>query len=427
MTLKVLPNVGRFLCISVFFFLLAVSTAVSAQEQVAVPENLTLTDALQLAMKNNPILQRDRQNMTIAHANVRQARQLPNPEFDVSSESYPVFESNPGSFWNNQELIFRAGQTIETAGKRSKRTRVAQQELLATGSDVRNTEREIRLEVKGRYFAAVLAKTQLSLAQEILKQFDEVIRLNEARFKQGELSGLEMNRIRAERLRFYSDVLDSNLQLANSKTALLEVLGAGDLTGKFDIVETLAAAVQPVQLSELQQLALQSRPDFVAAQQRLERNQREVEVQKAEAMPNVTPSFGYKRDFGLNTAAFGITLPIPLFNRNQGGITKASAQVEQQRYEVTRSLLAVRREVQQGYQTLESQAERLRALEKEYVPAAKKAHEIAQESYRLGALDLIGLLDAERVYRETLRAYNVALFDYKIAVFQLEASVGKEF
>ena len=427
MTLKVLPNVGRFLCISAFFSLLAVSTAVSAQEQVALPEKLTLTDALQLAMKNNPILQRDRQNLAIANASVRQAKQLPNPELDVSSQSYPLFESKPGSFWNNQEFTFLAGQTIETASKRSKRTRVAQQEFLATGSDVLNTEREIRLEVKGRYFAAVLAKTQLSLAQEILKQFDEVIRLNEARFKQGELSGLEMNRIRAERLRFYSDVLDSNLQLTNSKTALLEVLGAGDLAGKFDIVETLAAAVQPVQLNELQQLALQSRPDLVAAQQRLERNRREVDVQKAEAMPNVTPSFGYKRDFGVNTAAFGITMPIPLVNRNQGGITKASAQVEQQRYEVTRSLLAVRREVQQGYQTLESQAERLRALEREYVPAAKKAHEIAQESYRLGALDLIGLLDAERVYRETLRAYNVALFDYKIAVFQLEASVGKEF
>ncbi|MDT8068965.1 MAG: TolC family protein [Terriglobia bacterium] len=427
MTLNVLPNVGRFLWISVFFMVLGVSTVVSAQEQVAVPAKLTLTDALQLAMKNNPILQRDRQNLAIANASVRQAKLLPNPELDVSSQSYPLFESKPGSFWNNQEFTLLAGQTIETASKRSKRTRVAQQEFLATGSDVLNAEREIRLEVKGRYFAAVLAKTQLSLAQEILKQFDEVIRLNEARFKQGELSGLEMNRIRAERLRFYSDVLDSNLQLANSKTALLEVLGAGDLTGKFDIVETLAAAVQPVQLSELQQLALQSRPDLVAAQQRLERNRREVEVQKADAMPNVTPSFGYKRDFGVNTAAFGITLPIPLFNRNQGGITKASAQLEQQRYEVTRSLLAVRREVQQGYQTLESQAERLRALEKEYVPAAKKAHEIAQESYRLGALDLIGLLDAERVYRETLRAYNVALFDYKIAVFQLEASVGKEF
>jgi cobalt-zinc-cadmium efflux system outer membrane protein len=304
---------------------------------------------------------------------------------------------------------------------------VAQQELRATGSDVDNTEREVRLELKRRYFNVVLAKTQLSLAQEILKQFDEVIRLNEARFKQGELSGLEMNRIRAERLRFFTDVLDSDLQTRNAKTALLELLGVGDLTTKFDVAETLTASVQTVQLNELQQLAVQSRPDLLVAQQRLERNRREVELQRADAVPNVTPSLGYKDDFGANTAAFGITFALPLFNRNQGGIARANAQVEQQRLEVRRSLLAVKREVQQGYQTLETQAERIRALEQEYVPAARKAHEIAQESYRLGALDLIGLLDAERVYRETLRAQNIALFDYKIAVFELEASVGKEF
>lgn len=426
MTLKGLPRTGRLLilCVSVLLFAVA---GLSAQEQIPVPEQLTLGDALQLAMKNNPAVQRDRLNLAIANADIRQARQLPNPEFDASSESYPLFESNPGSFWNNQELIFRAGQTIETAGKRSKRTRVAQDEFRATGHDVRNTERELRLDVKRQYFAVVLAKTQLSLAQEILKQFDEVIRLNEARFKQGELSGLEMNRIRAERLRFYTDVLDSRLQLANSKTALLELLGSTNLASQFDVTETLAANVRAVQLSELQQSALQSRPDLAAAQQRLERNRRQLELQKAEAIPNVTPSFGYKRDFGLNTVVFGITLPLPIFNRNQGGVGRATAQIEQQGYEVSRSLLSVRREVQQGYQSLQSQSERLRALEQEYVPVARKMHEIAQESYRLGALDLIGLLDAERVYRETLRSYNQALFDYNVAIFQLEASVGKEF
>lgn len=426
MTLKALPRTGRLILLCVLLVsVVAINT--TAQDAVTVPEQLRLTDALELAMRHNPILLRDRQNLAIANAGVRQARQFSNPELDLNSESYPLFESKPGTFWNNQELTFRAGQTIETAGKRSKRTQVAQQELRATGSDIQNTEREVRFELKRRYFAVVLAKSQLSLAQEILKQFDEVIRLNEARFKQGELSGLEMNRIRAERFRFYTDVLDSDLQVKNAKTALLELLGVADLAAKFDVVEPLTATIQTVQLGELHQLAIQSRPDLAAALQRLERNRREVELQRAQSVPNLTPSFGYKRDFGVNTAVFGLTLPIPLFNRNQGGIARANAQQEQQRFEVTRSTLSVRREVQQGYQSLQTQAERLRALEQEYVPAAKKAHEIAQESYRLGALDLIGLLDAERVYRETLRSFNVALFDYKIAVFQLEASVGKEF
>jgi cobalt-zinc-cadmium efflux system outer membrane protein len=165
----------------------------------------------------------------------------------------------------------------------------------------------------------------------------------------------------------------------------------------------------------------------MAERQRLQRNQSEVQLQKAESVPNVTPSFGYKRDFGINTAAFALTVPLPLFSRNQGGIARASAEVEQQRHELDRAILGVRRDVQEAYQTLQSRTQLLHSLEQDYVPSARKAREIAQESYRLGALDLIALLDSERVYRETVRAYNVTLFDFNAAVFQLEAVVGKDF
>lgn len=94
---------------------------------------------------------------------------------------------------------------------------------------------------------------------------------------------------------------------------------------------------------------------------------------------------------------------------------------------MSRISLAVRRDVQEAFQTLEAQKERVRMLETEYVPDARQVRDAAQQSYRLGALDLIGLLDSERVYRDTVRSYNQALFDYRSAIFLLEAAVGKEF
>jgi cobalt-zinc-cadmium efflux system outer membrane protein len=382
---------------------------------------------MQLLLKQSPILLRDRQNVAVATANVTQAGLRPNPSFELNSESYPLFESQPGSFFNNQELVLRAGQTIETAGKRGKRTQVARQELGVSESGVQNTIRQLKFELKRRYYVVVLAKAQRELAQEILKQFDEIIRLNEARFKQGEISGLEMNRVRAERMRFFTDLLDADLQLRNAKTALLELLGVSDLSTPIDVAESLRTRPLEVSPQDLQSQALQARPDLLAAQQTLERNRQDLRLQKAEAVPNVTPFFGYKRDVGANTVAFGLNVPLPFFNRNQGGIGRATAQITQQQYEISRVLLAVRREVQEAYQTLETQAQKVRPLEQEYVPAARNARDIAQQSYRLGELDLIGLLDAERVYRETVRAYNVALYDYNAAVFQLEAAVGKEF
>lgn len=409
----------------VWMFLTALGAA--QWQPTSVPQRLTLDGAMQLLLRQSPVLLRDRQNVAVANANVRQAGLRPNPSFELNSESYPLFEPRPGAFFNNQELVLRAGQTIETAGKRGKRVQVARQELTVSQSEVQNTVRQLRFELKRRYYTIVLAKTQRELAQEILKQFDEIIRLNEARFKQGELSGLEMNRIRAERMRFFVDVLDSDLQLRNAKTALLELLGVADLGAPFDVTESLAVRSLQTSLRDLQAQALQARPDLFAERQRLERTRQDLRLQRAGAIPDITPFFGYKRDFAANTVTFGLNVPLPFFDRNQGGIGRAAAQVTQQHYELNRVLLSVERDVQESYQALQTQAEKVGAMEREYVPSARNARDIAVQSYRLGALDLIGLLDAERVYRETVRAYNVALFDYNAAVFQLEAAVGKEF
>lgn len=410
--------------------LLASTAFVAAQQDSStstVPSQLTLKTAMDMLLRQSPILLLDQLNSIVARGNLLQAGLRPNPDLEITSESYPVFETNPGSFLNNQELVVRAGQTIETAGKRSKRVAVARQELAATESDFQNALRELKLDLKRRYYAVVLSKAQRELSEEILKQFDDIIRVNEARFKAGELSGLEINRIRAERARFSNDLLDADLQLKNSKTALVELLGVQDLNIAFDVAETLAVPTLQLDLPLLQRDALKSRPDLVAEMQRLERNRQNLSLQKSEAVPNVTPFFGYKRDFGVNTAAVGLSVPLPLFNRNQGGVSRATAEIQQQQYETRRVELAVRREVQEAYQTAQTQAEKVKALEAQYVPSARTARGIAQQSYRLGALDLIELLDAERTYRETLRAYNLALFDFNASLFQLEAAVGKEF
>jgi cobalt-zinc-cadmium efflux system outer membrane protein len=355
------------------------------------------------------------------------ARQIPNPEIDINSESYPLFGSHPGPFLNKQELSFRAGQTIETAGKRKKRVSVARQEVVIARAGVDNTVRQLKLELKRRYYGLVLAQAQTELAQRMLDQFDQIIRLTEARHMQGEISGLEASRMKAERVRFFNDLIDAQLQARNARSGLLEIMGIPDLTTSFEVQEKLVFEPLPAGLEELRQEALKSRPDLMAARSGVERSARQLDLEHANAVPNMTVSFGYKRDQGVNTPVAGISMPLPLFNRNKPGVARAAAEMQQQKLEVGRVSLAVAREVQDAWQSLNAQAEKVKALQSEYVPSAEHAREVAQKSYQLGALDLIGLLDSERVYRETLRTYNQALYDYKAAIFELEAAVGKEF
>ncbi|HEY4684345.1 MAG TPA: TolC family protein [Candidatus Acidoferrales bacterium] len=391
-----------------------------------VPTRLTLELATEILLARNPTILRERQSVVVARAGVVEARLRPNPAFDLSSESYPLFESNPGPFFQRNEFIVRVGQPIETAGKRRKRTQVAEQDVAVSQSLLQDTVRQLKLDVRVRYYRVVLAKAEYELARDILKQFDEIIRLNQLRYQQGEVSGLDLARVETERLRFFNDVVGAELQLQNAKTALLELLGATDMSAQFDVAETLAFRPLAAGLETLEEEALAARADLRARRELVERERRQVTFEKGVAVPNLTPFFGYKRNVVENTVTFGVNIGLPFFNRNQGGIARAAARVEQAGYEQQRIELTVRREVRQAYQIVQAEERRVRALESIYVTKARQARDIAQAAYRLGALDLIAFLDAERAYRETLRGYNQALYDHQIATFLVQAAVGKE-
>ena len=390
------------------------------------PTRLTLGLAEEILLMRNPTLLRERQKVVTARAGVTLARLIPNPEFELVSESYPLLEPGPGPFFQRQELTARFGQTIETGGKRQKRTQVAEQGVAVAQSFLQDILRQLRLELRQRYYAVLLAKANLELSREILAQFDEIIRVNEARYRQGEISGLDLTRVQTERRRFFDDFVEAELQLRNAKIALLEVLGITDMTVEFDVVERLEFSAFGAELPELQEGALAARPDIVAQRGQVERGRRQLTFERALRTPDIAPLFGYKRNERDNTVVFGVLMSLPLFNRNQGGIARASAEVEEHKYELQRVELVVRREVHQAYFTVKAREQEVRALEAIYVPSARRAREVAQTSYRLGALDLIVFLDAERAFRETLRAYYQALHDHQVAAFALNAAVGRE-
>ena len=400
-----------------------------SQEQVVspkIPLRLTLDLATEMLLVSNPTILRERENLVMARARVTQARLRPNPELGIFSESYPLFESNPGPFFNGQELGIRIGQTLELGGKRRKRARVAKQDVAVTESLLKDTVRRAKLELQQRYFAVVLAKAERELAGEVLREFDEVIAINEVRYEKGEISGLELIRLQTERLRFFQDLRASELRLRTAKTAVLELLGVKEMAADFDVRERLEFRPFEATLPQLTEQATERRNDLEARRQQIQRERLQLRLEKAQRIPNLTPVFGYKRDFGENTALFGVNLPLPLFHRNQGGVRRLKARFVQAQHEFNRAELSVLREVHDAFQTVRNRAELAQALEADYVPKAKRARDIAQASYRLGALDLIAFLDAERTYRETLRAYHRALYDQQIAVFTLQAAVGGE-
>ncbi|MDE2060484.1 MAG: TolC family protein [candidate division NC10 bacterium] len=411
----------RYLGGFVISLLIWCSTPLSADAQLhELPRMLSLADALQIAASRNPGLQTETTAKQIARGDATTAAMLPNPQLSLRSEGF-----HGGSFIDRQELFFEVSQEIQTAGKRSQQIAVAGANLRATEADVDNTARLLRFAVKQAYYQIVLAKTDLAVARELLADFDRTIRSKEEQFRLGEISGVELRRVQVERFRVFDDVVAGELNLKQAKATLLALFGVSDSTVEFDVTEELGKGEPIDSLTPLHAEALQTRPDLKAQRQRVIRSREQLGLEQARRFPNLFPFVGYKRDFSEDTVLFGIAAPLPLFNRNQGGIVRAKAEEEREAFQYKRLETQALLEVDQAFNRFESERRRLEGLETQYLPKARESREIAEAAHKLGAIDLTAFLDAQRAFREVQRLYNRSLYELSIARFQVEAAVGR--
>jgi cobalt-zinc-cadmium efflux system outer membrane protein len=174
----------------------------------------------------------------------------------------------------------------------------------------------------------------------------------------------------------------------------------------------------------LRSQALASRPDLAAAQRDVQRADTETRLQRALRTPNVTVGGGYRRDFGANAVVFGVTVPLPVFNRNQGGVARAEAERRQAANRAAVTATAVLLDVQQAINAVDVARARVDYIEREYLTPSRESRDIVLAAYRLGSADLIDFLDAQRAFRDTLRTYNRALYEQRVSLFQLAAATG---
>jgi cobalt-zinc-cadmium efflux system outer membrane protein len=418
----------RSVCIAVLGVVLG--GALYGQEP-AFPAKLTLEEALRIAEARNPQVVFAQQGVVGSEADLVAAGKRPNPSFAFSSEGIPLSQANRPPFFDNQELTFDVQQEFEPGGRRRLRTEQANYGVAASRASVRDTVRQLRFEVCRAYVQVVLARADDEVARTTLDEIDQVLALNRARFEQGELSGMELRRLQVERFRFADDAFAAELALRNARSRLLAVLNVRPLDQPFDAVDDLLStsfaatkAVPPESTDAVVGLALASRPDLDVARRERDRAQTGIRLQEALRIPSFSVGAGLKRDFGSNGLVVTFGVPLPLLNRNQGGVAHAGAEERQAAAQLAAAETRVTLEVQEALNAVDVSRRRLNYVEGEYLKNAREARDIVLASYRSGAATLIDYMDAQRALREALRTQNRARFDYRISLFQYEAAVG---
>jgi cobalt-zinc-cadmium efflux system outer membrane protein len=177
-------------------------------------------------------------------------------------------------------------------------------------------------------------------------------------------------------------------------------------------------------MEDLQLKAIQNRPDLRAAQQGVTAATSQWELQKAEGKVDVTGQLNYSHVSSINTATVYVSVPLPVFNRNQGNIAQAHFAITQTQEQEKATSDQVMTDVHDAYVGLKENDRIIVLYQSGYLDAAVKDRDIIEFAYRHGGASLLDWLQAERNYRATELGYRQSLYSYLDALEQLREAVG---
>jgi len=405
----------RIIAVTCCLVLLGAPDRASAQAPVA---KLTLAEALSLADMANPTVRAKEFEVQSVGANEITAALRPNPTANFLAEQFG------GGSAAQTQYTFSVGQPIELGGKRQRRVDSAKAATKVTGLELADLKRQLVFQVKKSFNDILIAREALALAEQNLAALDELERVHRLRAEKGDISGLELLRIEVERFAFERDSADARQALDAAKIALRAAIGQERVAEQFDVSGELVFPEIVKSKSELYRMALDSRPDLRAAEAAREKARADINLAKANAWWDVTPQIEYQRIGPDNTIGFGFSLPIKLFDRNQGEI--ARTQADAKRAEASREALLGQAlaEVDTALATVTTEKSKVVLLRDTYLPKIRQARETIEFAYRRGGVTLLDYLDAQRTYREKSLEYLRSLSSYSTAVYTLESAVG---
>jgi cobalt-zinc-cadmium efflux system outer membrane protein len=181
----------------------------------------------------------------------------------------------------------------------------------------------------------------------------------------------------------------------------------------------------PEALEELRQVALDQRPDVLAAQHNADAARRTLDLARAQRHRDLDVALEYQRNGSDNTAGATVSFPLFLSHKFEGQINQGLAQVQQANAALDQAKLQVITDVDKAYQAYQVNQQVLQVYTTETLARAEESFRIAEMSYRRGATSLLELQDAQRTLNQTRVAANQAAFDYRMSLYQLEQATGK--
>ncbi|MCR4540652.1 TolC family protein [Pseudomonas sp. 18.1.10] len=378
-------------------------------------QSLTLDSALQTAFANNPDLAAAQWEIDIARGGRQQAGLIPNPVLSVDAEDTRRDTRTTG---------VKLSQTLELGGKRGARIDLATRGQDAAALALEQRRNLLRAEVIERYYGALRAQERLDLAQRSLALAERGLVVANGRVTAGKTSPVEATRAQVQLSEIRLEFNRAQMGLSDAYRSL--AASTGSATADYQSVATPAQStpsLPPVAqlLARLEQTA-----ELRLAELQILQGEASVGLEKAQRIPDLDVSIGSQYDAGARERVnlVGVSMPLPLFNRNQGNILAASRRADQARDLRNATELRLRTETRQALDLWQTANTEVRAFNQQILPAAQSAVDSATRGFEMGKFNFLDVLDAQRTLIAARTQYLVATAQATDAWVRIERIYG---
>lgn len=385
------------------------------------PSGYTLRQVIQLALQHNP-------KMKGAEAVFEQSQSQ-----RVTADAYlnPTIIASAGPGWIRDpstgvsiiERTVTVQQPLEWLGKRAARQRAADAGVGGARAGLEQTTVSVMADTKGAFFQLLFAQQDAELARENLNTVEDLVKLVSARVSTKEAPKFELIKATVELQKAQKDLAraDNALLVVRAKLNTVTGKALGESFAVQGEFETVRAGLE---LHKLMNQATERQPALRRQQKIVEQAEYTIEHERASRIPNVSVIGQYHREAGDESMTAGLSVALPLWYRRQGEIGTAMAMHQEAQAERDRMQQELEQTVTQHFQEMQTAQAQMKVFEQGLLHQAKEALDIAQFSFRHGASSLLEVIDAQRVYRQTLLEYAQAQADHSIALARLERAVG---
>ena len=426
--------------------LLAASPATADMSaEPIIPARLGLGDAEGIFLERGLDLLIAQDAADAADGDATAAAAHPNPGLDLSAAYTPPLGRDavyanlgnnvPGSLWGfSVGVTDNAGISDQLSGKRSLRVQVASRALAAARLNVEDVRRVGLGQLRQAYVAAVMADLNRQAAEESAETFNKQLALNQKRYDEGAISGLDLARATQSQLEALQAVDQAESGRRQAMAALLFLLGvrggapAATLTSGIEY--RALGQLQSATLETLHGQAVDHRPDVRVAAANLEQAEVAVRQARRARVPDIALSLAYSEQCGPDSCssqpAFsaGLHGNVPLLYQQQGEIKRTESNARAAARALDKVKAQVLADVTQAFANYTAAKSQVERMEGKLLEQARVSRDLAQHMYQRGAASFIDFMDAQRAFVASRLEYHQDLANYWNAVYQLEAATA---